>query len=118
LHDRELAVVLVRLADARADGDTIDAVVRGVGMNNVGSSKEGYTAPSVTGRADAVAAALRMANFAPERRSTGVRDNKSTPSVKTAIVRAASKSMRFSAKTNVFSIHDVKLALQIYFVPL
>jgi len=43
LHDRELAVVLVRLADARADGDTIDAVVRGVGMNNDGSSKEGYT---------------------------------------------------------------------------
>ena len=60
------AVVLKRLADARADGDTIYAVVRGVGMNNDGSSKVGYTAPSVTGQADAVAAALRMANFAPE----------------------------------------------------
>ena len=95
MHDRERDVVLKRLADVRADGDTIDAVVRGVGMNNDGSSKVGYTAPSVRGRADAVAAALRMANFAPERRSTGVRDNKSTPSVKTAIVRPASKAMLF-----------------------
>ena len=60
------AVVLKRLADARADGDTIYAVVRGVGITNDGSSKVGYTAPSVTGQADAVAAALRMADFAPE----------------------------------------------------
>lgn len=60
------AVVLKRLADARADGDTIYAVIRGVGINNDGSSKVGYTAPSVTGQAGAVAAALRMADFAPE----------------------------------------------------
>ena len=56
-------IVLKRLADARADGDRIYAVIRGVGVTNDGSRKVGYTAPSVDGQASAIAAAHAMANF-------------------------------------------------------
>ena len=44
-------VVLKRLADAVADGDTIHAVIRGSAINNDGSVKVGFTAPSVDGQA-------------------------------------------------------------------
>ncbi|MFC5662556.1 SDR family NAD(P)-dependent oxidoreductase [Kitasatospora misakiensis] len=54
-------VVLRRLADARRDGDTVDAVVLGSAVNNDGSLKAGYTAPSVDGQAAVVSEALAMA---------------------------------------------------------
>ncbi|MER6363212.1 beta-ketoacyl synthase N-terminal-like domain-containing protein [Kitasatospora sp. NPDC001527] len=54
-------VVLRRLADARRDGDTVDAVVLGSAVNNDGSLKAGYTAPSVDGQAAVVAEALAVA---------------------------------------------------------
>ncbi len=54
-------VVLRRLADALADGDHIYAVVRATAVNNDGSSKVGYLAPSVSGQAAAVAEAIAMA---------------------------------------------------------
>ena len=38
-------VVLKRLADAQADGDTIYGVIKGVGINNDGGDKAGFTAP-------------------------------------------------------------------------
>ncbi len=58
-------VVLKRLADAVADGDAIYAVIRGYGINNDGSAKVGFTAPSVEGQAAAIAAAHAMAGFDP-----------------------------------------------------
>ncbi|MFF2659830.1 SDR family NAD(P)-dependent oxidoreductase [Kitasatospora sp. NPDC058032] len=54
-------VVLRRLADARRDGDTVDAVVLGSAVNNDGSLKAGYTAPSIDGQAAVIAEALAMA---------------------------------------------------------
>ena len=39
---------------------------RGFAVNNDGSSKAGYTAPSVSGQAEVIAAAQAMAGFAPE----------------------------------------------------
>ncbi|WP_461010128.1 type I polyketide synthase [Streptomyces capparidis] len=54
-------VVLRRLADARAAGDTVTAVIRGTAVNNDGSLKAGYTAPSVDGQAEVVAEALAVA---------------------------------------------------------
>ena len=45
-------VVLKRLADALADGDTIHAVIQGSAVNNDGVAKAGFTAPSVDGQAD------------------------------------------------------------------
>ena len=56
-------IVLKRLADALADGDTIHAVIRGSAINNDGSEKAGYTAPSVNSQADAVVEALANAGF-------------------------------------------------------
>lgn len=54
-------VVLKRLEDALADGDTIHAVIRGSAINNDGSQKAGYTAPSVEGQAAVISEALHMA---------------------------------------------------------
>ncbi|WP_204112518.1 type I polyketide synthase [Shimia biformata] len=54
-------VVLRRMADAVADGDHIWAVIKGSSVNNDGSAKAGYLAPSVDGQAAAVAEALALA---------------------------------------------------------
>lgn len=59
-------VALKRLDDALADGDTIYAVIKGFAVNNDGSNKIGYTAPSVDGQAEVIATAQEMAGFAPE----------------------------------------------------
>lgn len=59
-------VVLKRLSDALADGDTIHAVIRGSAINNDGGDKAGYTAPSVDGQARVVAEALAVAAVGPE----------------------------------------------------
>ena len=58
-------VVLKRLSDALADGDTIHAVVKGSASNNDGSSKVGYTAPSVDGQAEVIAMAQAVAGVDP-----------------------------------------------------
>ncbi|MBO4210033.1 type I polyketide synthase, partial [Micromonospora echinofusca] len=60
------AVVLKRLTDALADGDRIDAVLLGSAINNDGASKVGYTAPSVSGQAEAIAAAQALAGITPD----------------------------------------------------
>ncbi|MCC2682314.1 MAG: Beta-ketoacyl synthase [Nitrosospira multiformis] len=54
-------VVLKRLSDALADGDTIHAVIKGSAINNDGSAKVGYTAPSVEGQAEVILAAQAIA---------------------------------------------------------
>ena len=59
-------VVLKRLADALADGDTIRAVIRGSAINNDGSGKVGFTAPSVDGQAEVIVrGALALAEVEP-----------------------------------------------------
>jgi acyl transferase domain-containing protein len=59
-------VVLRRLGDAVADGDTIYAVIRGSAINNDGAEKAGYTAPSVRGQAQVIIEAHDMAGVDPE----------------------------------------------------
>lgn len=60
------AVLLKRLDDAITDGDHIGAVIHGVGVNNDGSDKVSFSAPSVSGQALAITDAMAMAGFAPE----------------------------------------------------
>ena len=60
------SVVLKRLDDAVADGDTIYAVIKGTAVNNDGRNKVGYTAPSIEGQADVIAEALEMAGVEPD----------------------------------------------------
>jgi len=59
-------VVLKRLEDALADGDQIYAVIKGSAINNDGSLKVGYTAPSVDGQVEVIAAAQALAGVDPE----------------------------------------------------
>jgi acyl transferase domain-containing protein len=58
-------VVLRRLVDAIADGDTIYAVIKGAALNNDGSSKVSFTAPSVDGHAQVIAAAQAFGGIDP-----------------------------------------------------
>ncbi len=59
-------VLLKRLEDAVRDGDQIYAVIRGFAANNDGSTKVGYTAPSVEGQARVIALAHEAAGVNPE----------------------------------------------------
>lgn len=56
-------VVLKRLQDALHDGDTIDAVIKGSAINNDGSVKMSYTAPSVVGQSAAITRALEQSGI-------------------------------------------------------
>ena len=51
-------VVLKRLADAEADGDTVRALILGSATNNDGSGKATFTAPSVEGQTEVILEAL------------------------------------------------------------
>jgi acyl transferase domain-containing protein/acyl carrier protein len=59
-------VVVKRLEEALADGDAIYAIIKGSAVNNDGALKVGYTAPSVTGQAEAISMALENAGVSPE----------------------------------------------------
>lgn len=58
-------VLLKRAEEAIADGDHIYALLLGAGVNNDGSDKVGYAAPSSQGQADAVATAYAVAGVDP-----------------------------------------------------
>lgn len=59
-------VLLKRLEEAIEDRDYIYAVIHGTAMNNDGSNKMSYTAPSVDGQAEVIAMAHANANVSPE----------------------------------------------------
>lgn len=59
-------VVLKRVADALASGDHIYAVIKGAALNNDGSSKVSFTAPSVDGHAEVIELAHALADVSPE----------------------------------------------------
>jgi acyl transferase domain-containing protein/SAM-dependent methyltransferase len=59
-------IVLKRLSDAVRDRDNVRAVILGTGLNNDGSDKVGYTAPSTRGQAAAIRAAHAMAGVSAE----------------------------------------------------
>lgn len=56
------AVVLRRLADSRADGMRPHGIILGTAVNNDGSAKAGYNAPSTKGQEAVIRAALRAAD--------------------------------------------------------
>ena len=59
-------VLLKRLDDAIEDRDFIHAIIRGSAVNNDGSLKVGYTAPSVEGQSQVIAEAQTMAGVDAE----------------------------------------------------
>lgn len=60
-------VLLKRLDEALRDGDPIRAVIRATAVNNDGSEKAGYTAPSLRGEVDVVTEALAISQIEPEK---------------------------------------------------
>ncbi len=58
-------VLLKPLAAAQRDGDTIHAIIKGVGVNNDGAGKGSFTAPSAEGQAGAIRQALADAAVDP-----------------------------------------------------
>jgi acyl transferase domain-containing protein len=54
-------VLLKRLEDAIAAGDTVYAVIKGSAINNDGRRKVGFTAPAVEGQAEVISLALAAA---------------------------------------------------------
>lgn len=58
-------VALRRLEDALDDGDVIHAVIRGSAINNDGSQKVSYLAPSVDGQAACMVEAYHVCNVDP-----------------------------------------------------
>jgi acyl transferase domain-containing protein len=106
-------VVLRRLEDAVADGDDIRAVVLGSAINNDGSGKVGYLAPSVEGQAKAIAEALTVSGVSPESvdyveahgTGTAVGDPIEVTALTEAFRRTGAKATGFcalgSVKTNI-----------------
>jgi acyl transferase domain-containing protein/thioesterase domain-containing protein/acyl carrier protein len=102
-------VVLKRLEDAIADGDTIHAVIKGFALNNDGSMKVGYTAPSVDGQAEVIAQALAMAEVDPESVTYIEAHGTGTPLGDPIEIAALTKAFRASTqKKNFCAIGSVK----------
>jgi acyl transferase domain-containing protein/acyl carrier protein len=59
-------VLLKRVADALADGDTIWAVIKGSAVNNDGAVRVSYMAPGVEGQSEVFAIAQAIAGVNPE----------------------------------------------------
>ncbi|MDP9360622.1 MAG: SDR family NAD(P)-dependent oxidoreductase, partial [Acidobacteriota bacterium] len=59
-------VILKPLDDAIADRDCIHAIIKGSAINNDGTAKIGYTAPSIDGQASVIAEAQAVAGVDPE----------------------------------------------------
>ena len=58
-------VVLKRIEDAIAEGDNIHAIILGSAVNNDGSMKVGFTAPSIDSQSAVVAEAMAVAGVSP-----------------------------------------------------
>jgi phthiocerol/phenolphthiocerol synthesis type-I polyketide synthase E len=59
-------VVLKPLANAINDRDYVYAIIKGTAINNDGSMKVGFTAPSVEGQASVIQEALNIAEVSPD----------------------------------------------------
>jgi acyl transferase domain-containing protein len=102
-------LVLKRLTDAIKDRDTIHAVIRGSAVNNDGSEKAGYTAPSVNSQADAVVEALANAGVEADSISYIEAHGSGTPVGDPIEIRALTKAFRtFTQRSGYCAIGSVK----------
>src|SRR5262249_11966956 len=100
-------VALKRLADAMRDRDRVRAVILGSAINNDGSMKVGYTAPSVEGQATVIATAMALAGVEPE--SIGYMEGHGTGTQLGDPIEIASLVKAFSSKRQGFcTIGSVK----------
>jgi len=100
-------VALKRLEDALVDGDSIYGVIRGVATNNDGSSKIGFTAPSIAGQMRVIAQALAVADVPLESVSYIETHGTGTP-LGDPIEIAALREVFRGARTGSIAIGSVK----------
>ena len=102
-------IVLKRMADALAHGDTIHAIIKGSAVNNDGSEKAGYTAPSVNGQANVVVEALANAAIDAESISYIEAHGSGTPIGDPIEVAALTEAFRsFTSRSGYCAIGSVK----------
>jgi len=90
-------VVLKRLRDAIRDRDNVRAVILGIGINNDGNDKVGYTAPSFHGQAGAIRAAHASAGVPVE--SIGYVEAHGTGTILGDPIEVSALTEAFSAAT-------------------
>ncbi len=95
-------VVLRRLKDALADGDTIYAVIRGAALNNDGGKKASFTAPSIEGQAAVVARAQADAGVDPRTISYVEAHGTATPLGDPIEVEALTRAFRLGTQDKGF----------------
>jgi len=95
-------LLLKRLDDALTDGDQVLAVIRGFAVNNDGSMKVGYTAPSVEGQAQVIARAQKMAGVSADCISYIEAHGTGTPVGDPIEVAALSRAFRSTTKAQHF----------------
>jgi amino acid adenylation domain-containing protein len=91
-------VLLKRMEDAFRDGDQIYAVIRGCALNNDGSSKVGFTAPSIEGQSRVIAMAQEAAGVSPD--SIGYIEAHGTGTPLGDPIELAALTQAFRAKTS------------------
>ena len=102
-------VLLKRLEDALADGDQVLAVIRGFAVNNDGSMKVGFTAPSVEYQAQVIARAQKMAGVAADSISYVEAHGTGTPLGDPIEVAALNRAFRATTSaTNFCSLGTAK----------
>ena len=102
-------VVLKRLSEALTDGDRILAKIKGSSINNDGSLKIGYTAPSVDGQSEVIVSAQALAGVAPADISYVEAHGTGTLLGDPIEIAALTQAFRASQKTNGFcAIGSVK----------
>ncbi len=95
-------VLLKRYSEAVEDGDSIIAVIRGIAINNDGSDKVGYMAPSVSGQAEVIAMAHAMAGVEPDEFSYVEGHGTATPLGDPIEVAALTQAYRAGTGRNQF----------------
>ena len=95
-------VLLKRLEDALADGDRIDAVIRGFALTNDGAAKVSYMAPGVDGQSAAIAAAQAMAGVSADAITFVEAHGTATPLGDPVEVAALTRAFRQSTERNGF----------------
>ena len=102
-------VVLKRLKEALADGDCIHAVIKGSAVNNDGSLKAGFTAPSVEGQVEVIAEAIAAAGVEAETITYVETHGTGTPLGDPIEIKALTKAFRTSTRKQGFcAIGSVK----------
>jgi len=102
-------VLLKRLSDALEDKDTIYAVIKGSAINNDGSAKIGYTAPSVDKQAEVILEAIGISGVEAEEISFVEAHGTATPLGDPIEIEALKRAFRNSTDKKTYcAIGSVK----------